>query len=115
MSTESHIYYGFSLTEDYTEVQEAMADVSGKSDFDLGSYVSEQNIGQSHYDGGGYGQVTFIGREIEMTERGFVVTDKIIEEVKAMIATLDPDLTKALTKVFGEVPQPRFDYEHSDG
>lgn len=115
MSISSHIYYGFSLTEDDEAMKEAFVEISGDEDFSLGDYVYEHKIGESHYDGGGYGQVTFIGKKIRMTERGFVVTDEIIEEVKSMISDLKPDLQSALTKVFGKVPEPRFKIEHSYG
>jgi hypothetical protein len=115
MSTESHIYYGFSLTEDYDKIQEVLGEILDDEGFDLQDYVWENNAGHSHYDGGGYGQVTCVGKDIPVTDRGYVVTDEIIAEVKSMIANLPSEFQKALKEVYGEVPEPKFEHEHSDG
>lgn len=115
MSSESHIYYGFSLTEKFREIEDAISGILEDESFDLRDFIWEHKIGQTHYDGGGWGQVTYFGVDIPQTDRGFVVTDEIIAEVKAMVANLDPNFRKALIEVFGEVPETAFDYEQSDG
>lgn len=114
MSADSHIYYGFSLTEEYDEVEEALQEILG-SETGLKSYIWDNNAGHSHYDGGGYGQVTYVGKDVEMTDRGYVLTDEIIAEVKTMIAALPSEFREALAEVYGHVPEPAFQHEHSDG
>jgi hypothetical protein len=101
MSTESHIYYGFSLTEDYDKIQEVLGEILDDEGFNLQDYVWENEIGESHYNGGGYGQVTCVGKDIPETDRGYVVTDEIIAEVKSMIANLPSEFQKALKEVVG--------------
>ncbi len=114
MSTESHIYYGFSVTENYDQVEEALTEILG-SETSLRRYIWDNDAGHSHYDGGGYGQVTYIGKDIPETDRGYVVTDEIIAKAKMMIANLPSEFRQALAEVYGEVPEPKFEHEHSDG
>lgn len=116
MSAETHHYYGFSLTEKFDAVRKAMAEVTGTPvRFDLARYVQNNKIGESHYDGGGWGQVTYIGRDVPMSERGIYVTDELEAEVRKLIADLPGDFKSALAKVFGKVPEPKFNYEESYG
>lgn len=114
MSADSHIYYGFSLTEEYNEVEEALQEIL-ESETRLDHYIWDNNVGHSHYDGGGWGQVTYVGKDIELTDRGYVLTDEIIAEVKSTIAALPSEFLQALAEVYGEVPEPAFRHEHSDG
>lgn len=116
MSTETHHYYGFSLTEKFGRMQKAMQQiVSGDERFDLQQYMEAHQLGHSHYDGGGWGQVTYVGVDVPMTEQGIVVTDDIRDEVGSIIGCFPDEFRKALIEVFGEVPRVRFDYEQSDG
>ncbi len=116
MSAETHHYYGFSLTNKFDNIRRAMGEVTGtEGRFDLQRYIRDNEIGESHYDGGGWGQVTYVGRDVPMSERGIYVTDELEAEVRKLITDLPEDLKAALTKVFGNIPEPRFNYEESYG
>jgi hypothetical protein len=116
MSAESHIYYGFSLTEDYRKIQKELKSILGiEGYFSLQEYILENDAGQTYYDGGGLGQVTYVGKDIPVTDRGYVVTDALIEESETLIANLPSEFRQALAAFYGEVPAPTFQHEHSDG
>lgn len=114
MSTETHHYYGFSLTEDYSRLQRDFKEALGE-DTDLADCVEENRLGHSHYDGGGYGQVTYIGVDVPMTADGIVVTTEIKAEAAAIMARLPDEFREVLIEFYGGLPEPRFDYEQSDG
>ncbi|NTF16838.1 hypothetical protein G6L37_00165 [Agrobacterium rubi] len=115
MSTETHHYFGISLTEDFDRIQDALAESLGVEDVSLQDFLEKNELGHSHYDGGGYGQVTYIGVDVPMTEQGIVVTDEIRAEVARIIAGFPDEFLNALIGVYGNVPEAAFDYEQSDG
>ncbi len=111
-------FWGISLTEKYGKIEDAMPSLDpesyeGEGDdvYDLGSYIEHHELGESMYDGGGWGQITFLGLEIEPGPRGIVVTDEHVEKVAAIIARIPDELKQALTKVYGIIPEPAFHTE----
>lgn len=121
MGAYSEHYYGISITEYYDEIERIMSEALRPSDadkkwrFDLGNYLSKQNLGESGYDGGGYGQITFIGQPVRSGPRGYNVSDAMDAEVRATIANLPPELSAAIVAVLGSIPEPSFEVEEGWG
>lgn len=130
MGAYSLNFYGISLSEHYDKIAEHIAKTLVETDlrseflcgswnsephFQLDSYLEELKLGESSYDGGGYGQITYIGRYVPSSKRGVVVTDEIVADVEAKIAGLPDLLADAIRKVLGEIPEPEFITEEGWG
>jgi alkaline phosphatase len=111
-SAQTHHYFGFSLTDHYNRIQEIFDQT--EDPIDLGGFLLKNNLGGNRYSSG-WGQVTFIGRDVPMTDRGILVTDEIEAEVKSLIANLPERLHAAIVEVMGAIPEPKFGYEQTEG
>jgi hypothetical protein len=115
-------FWGISLTERYEKIEEAMLSLdpekaTGDDDeiAELSEYIRHHKLGRSLYDGGGWGQITFIGVSIKSSPRGVVVTDEHVAEVAQIIARIPDELKEALIKVYGSIPEPAFHTEEGWG
>jgi hypothetical protein len=118
MGAYSFNFYGINLTEHFGKIRKSIQETLKATDpgsplikndyFDLGGYIAEIGAGESMYDGGGYGQITYIGVPVYSSKRGIVVTDEIVAEAEAKIAALPELLADAIRKVLGTIPEPEF-------
>jgi hypothetical protein len=121
MGAYSTQFWGISLTEKYDKIEEAMPSLDPEKEVDdgeiseLSDYVRHHQLGKSLYDGGGWGQITFIGETVQATARGAIVTDEQVERVAAIVARIPDELKAALVKVFGTLPEPSFHTEEGWG
>lgn len=127
MGTYSVSFYGWDITERYSEISETFeqhlhdAGITegpgfyvwdGTPRFSFGSYLEKLDIGESMYDGGGYGQITFIGVKVRKGPNGIVVTDEIRAKVEAIRTRLPSELKDVLQKAANlsiEVAAPTFE------
>lgn len=115
MGAYSTHFWGIDLTSKYDVVEEAMPSIDPETELfgpdviaSLGDYIEHHKLGRSMYDGGGYGQITYIGSGIGNGPRGITVTDEHIEKVAAIIAIIPDELKAALIEVYGRIPEPKF-------
>jgi hypothetical protein len=109
MSAYSVRYYGVSLTEAFEEVQAAVAAAlraEGRTDgpgfdprwpgeFFLGDYLGELGLGAELYDGGGEGQISYLGFELG-DDRG------VDDAARARFARMVAEMPAALRGVLAE-------------
>lgn len=130
MGAYSLNFYGISISEHYSDIAEHIANTLIKAGsesqfldttypdepfFELGEYLNAEKVGRSHYDGGGWGQIAYIGRSVPSSKRGVVVTDEIVVEVEGIIKTLPDLLASAMKAVMGDIPEPEFQTEEGWG
>ena len=125
MSAYSTHFYGIDISAKYSDISEALqAELSskgmkegdpgvsehrGKLSVDLSNYLEELKLGSSEYDGGGYGQITFIGIQAYSHRLGIGVTEQDAEKVDAMLKNLPPELDAAIRKAYaGQIPPAEF-------
>jgi hypothetical protein len=112
-------FWGIDLTEAYDKIEKAMPSLQDDDDTimehwddseiaELSDYIRHHKLGESLYDGGGWGQITFIGKTIRPSKRGVSVTDDDVAEVEALIARIPDELKAALIAVHGRIPEPEF-------
>lgn len=118
MGAYSVQFWGIDLTEACEDIEETMPSISrngyedaaaSERDFgELSEYIRHHKLGESHYDGGGFGQITYIGKTIEPSARGITVTDEDVAEVEGIIERIPEELKSAIIKVCGRLPEAKF-------
>jgi hypothetical protein len=120
MGVYSIHFFGINLTEVYDKVDgeltkrlRAVDDPEVPEDFDdeFSDRIldnDDRRIGKSLYDGGGYGQVTYVGVNVPKGLRGYAVTDEIEAEARKIIEELPVHLAEAIRAIFGSIPGPEF-------
>ncbi|NTF16839.1 hypothetical protein G6L37_00170 [Agrobacterium rubi] len=115
MGEYSTHFWGIDLTTTYDRIEEAMPSLDPESEsepldgiYGLGDYIVHHGMGRSLYDGGGYGQITFIGKNVPSGPRGITVTDELVAEVAALIETIPEELKAAIILVHGQIREPAF-------
>jgi hypothetical protein len=130
MGAYSLNFYGISISKHYSKIARHVADTLVKTGadseyldatypeetfFELGEYLEAEKVGGSHYDGGGWGQIAYIGQEIRSGKRGIVVSDDTVAEVEGIVQNLPELLANAMKAVMGDIPEPEFQTEEGWG
>ena len=88
-------------SEGYDAFEEAYPDV-------FRSFLETGHIGATLYDGGGYGQIAYIGVRPQRGKRGVTVSDEAADKVDAIILNLPEHLRKTIADVYGKMPEAEF-------
>jgi hypothetical protein len=104
-------FYGIDLSEKFEDIQESLGETlraAGKAkgpgffpddeEFYLGEYLQGHRLGVEHYDGGGYGQITYIGFSLK-DDHG--VDDAVRARFDDYLGRLPEELRAVLVEVFG--------------
>lgn len=111
MSAQANFIFGMNISRDYDSLWslfEQTAPNSMLADDDLAEFIMVNNLGSSLYDGGGWGQATYIGVEVPKTPDGIIVTQEVRDKVKKIYDDIPERLRNVLLEHYGTLPEPRF-------
>jgi hypothetical protein len=82
---------------------------------ELQEELSDGKWGRSMYDGGGYGQLTYIGAKVPFTKRGIIVTDEVEAEARRIYGAIPEEVRKAISAALLDVGMDVEGTRHSEG
>ena len=94
-----HIY-GVNISENFHDLPDEMRE-----------RFYDATWGQTHYDGGGYGQISFVGVEVPRGPKGIAVTDEVEAAARKAYEECPADVRAAVCRALGveALPEPTFD------
>lgn len=111
MSAQADFIFGIDITRNYDKLWDLFEQTATNSmlaDDDLAEYIMKNNLGSSLYDGGGWGQATYIGVSVPKTADGIVVTQEVRDAAQKVYDAIPERLRNVLLDYYGTLPEPRF-------
>ncbi len=109
MGAYSENFYGVSVSKVFRKLPDDVQDAFDKAD--------AEDWGATMYDGGGYGQISYIGVGVPRSPKGYVVTDEIEAKARKAYEKCPENVRKAVCEALRveALPEPSFETEEGWG